>query len=295
MEFNVFRSWVYARRGSKFPKSFFQKLIVLLSSRHNRFSRYLHQRIDDHFDKKEFRFHDREFRKEDWLLKAKGIIDQYDAYLASRDDKVDFRLNPIIIVTDVPIADGFFSLTNGPIGLVSTANWKYYFKPASTLDYVLASTQRLALRMTFNSQIGSHFETKGCVWDYCQYQPDARISIFNGYICEKCSRKLAEAGLTDENIDKLQLLTSNKWLGSKSDQYSVSGILSKNYKYDLSRSTGPSGDLFTALLDALRAESAEILRTSLRWSIIIGLTLLITTRFPSVIALYKSVKESLAQ
>lgn len=294
MEFNVFRSWVYARRISKFPRTGLERLIDHLADHHNRFSNYLHKRIDEHFDKKSFNFADRSFLRENWLSKAKAILEQYDTYLVSREDAVDFRFIPTIIITDIPISDGFFSFTNGPIGLISTANWKHYFKPASALDYVLTSTQRLAVRMIFNSQIGSHFETKGCIWDYCQYQPDARISIFNGYICEQCSRKLADSGLTAEQIDKLQSLASNKWLGGKSDQYSISGILSKNYKYDLSRSTGPSGGFFTALLDGLRAEAAEIFRTSLRWSIIIAITLLITTKFPSAVTLYKSVKAALA-
>ena len=176
---------------------------------------------------------------------------------------------------------------------MSTANWKYYFKPASTLDYVLTSTQRLALRMLFNSQIGSHFETKGCIWDYCQYQSDSRISIFNGYICEDCCHKLGDAGLTREQVGDLQSLVTNNWLGAKSDQYSVSGILAKNYKYDLSRSTGPSSSLFSVILDGLREETVYIVRWSVRWSVIIVLTLFIITRFPSVVSLYESIRQVL--
>lgn len=292
-EFDVFRTWIYAERETRFPQTIIQRCVGWFASRHNRLSSVIHKRLTAYLDKCAFNFKGDTFKQDDWLLSVKRIVEQYDSYLITRSHPVDFRSIPTIVITDLSISNGFFSYTNGPLGLVSTANWKHYFKPASTLDYVLTSTQRLALRMLFNSQIDSHFETKGCIWDYCQYQPDSRISIFNGYICVDCCHKLTEVGLTHEQVDDLQSLVTNNWLGAKSDQYSISGILAKNYKYDLSRSTGPSSNFFTVILDGLREEIVYIIRWSVRWSIITVLTLFIITRFPSVVSFFESVRQVL--
>ena len=280
VEFDVFRTWIYAERETRFPSTVRERCVNWLGKWNNRLSGIIHKRLTSRLDKRAFHFNGNTFKSDIWLPSVKSIIEQYDAYLIQRPIPVDFMAVPTIVITDLPISNGFFSFSNGTIGLVSTANWKYYFKPASTLDYVLTSTQRLALRTLFNNEIGSHFETKGCIWDYCQYQSDSRISIFNGYICEDCCHKLYDAGLTREDVSDLQSLVSNSWLGAKSDQYSISGILAKNYKYDLSRSTGPSSSLFAVVLEGLRDEIVYIVRWSFRWSIVIILTLFIISKYP---------------
>ncbi len=126
-----------------------------------------------------------------WRSVCKKAISDYDTWFSKCGyNTYDAFDSPAIVITETPLKGRYISYTGENIALISAAYWKEFFAPGSALEFILAAVQRAALRLCFGTKIGSHYPTRGCLWDFHCHQPDAKISGFLGFLCETCSNGL---------------------------------------------------------------------------------------------------------
>jgi hypothetical protein len=141
------------------------------------------------------------------------------------------------------------------------------------------SVQRTSLRLLFGSIVGSHYSTRGCLWDFTCHQKDVRIASLLGFLCDTCASQL-KATIPNTEFEDINLLISNKWLGSKDDEATPSGVLSRIYSYDLSRSLGLRPEFLGAFRESLTSESAKLIGEIIKWVVILSLSLFLASHFP---------------
>jgi hypothetical protein len=274
IEYSIFHFWIYSDRALKRPAGLLDRLRNRLDVYQNAFSVWLSRKNKAKLEYAAAPLFQRPIDSGSWRKQCSEVLSAYDAWLRQRTHPVHCEGIPTIIITETPITNGYFSLSEQGIGLISTANWSKYFKPVSALDYILSAVQRLSVRLVYSDLLPSHYATKGCFWDYSQHQPDARIAILNGFICSECEQRM-KGVMDDDEVDSLRVLVSNKWLGNQSDQYSPSGMLAKIYGYDLSRATGLRAGRLSKVADAFLSELGKMLGLVIKTAVLVLVTLFI--------------------
>jgi hypothetical protein len=184
------------------------------------------------------------------------------------------------------LAGKFITYAGDDIGIVSVAFWREFFRPASALEFVLTSVQRLSLRMSFVGDIGSHYPTRGCLWDFTAHQPDVRIGSALGFLCETCMSTIRPR-LSIAEFDDFQRLIKNDWIGSRDDQGSVSGHIWKHYRYDLTRYSGLHIGFFSKTWQAIPPEAAKFFGEVAKWLAIVILSAWFLASCPATSAILK--------
>lgn len=221
------------------------------------------------------------FQHKLWYDEIKKAIEDYDNWFAnSRAPKHDYQTAPAIVITETPIAGKYMSFTQHPFGLISLAYWKAFFKPGSALEYMMCNVQRLALRLCYGA-VGSHYPTRGCIWDFDVHQPDIRISASLGLLCDTCRQRLSEAS-SEAEFGEIEGLIGNEWIGKKEDPFSVAAFLTKNYNYELRRTTGLSPSIFSSISDGMKTEGGKFFLDTLKWVLVALITILVASYFPDV-------------
>lgn len=147
------------------------------------------------------------------------------------------REGPTILVTETALEGGYFGWSDEKFAVVSTAEWKKHLVPTSLIEYALSLIQRYAVRMSLSPRVGSHYPTRGCIWDFDAHQPDAAMAHLVGYLCESCQRLVLEN--TDEDqLRELRQLLSHSWIGDVDDPGTVASTLKRAFMYDLVRTRG---------------------------------------------------------
>lgn len=139
------------------------------------------------------------------------------------------------------------------------------------------------MRLAFTEEVGSHYPTRGCLWDYDDHQPDALIAILLGHICHTCKAKLSNA-VGDATSEEFAGLVANRWLGDKSVQFSPASILAHVYNYDLSRSTGLNTNFFTRVRNSVGGELGKIVSEAIKLAAVLIITLALTAYFPGLLS-----------
>jgi hypothetical protein len=214
----------------------------------------------------------------DQVAKAVGDYDYW--FLNSGYYKYDFEQAPAIVITETPIAGKYLSYTREPFGLVSLAYWKAFFKPGSALEYMINNIQRLSLRLCYGS-VGSHWPTRGCIWDFDVHQPDIRISAWLGLLCGTCHGNL-RAATSEEEFREIENLIDNEWIGRRDDPFSVAASLAKHYNYELRRATGLSPGLFSSISLGMKTEGGKFFLDVLKWVVIALITIILASYFPDI-------------
>ena len=178
------------------------------------------------------------------------------------------------------MAGKYISICQQRLGLISLANWKEFFEPGSALEFMLTNVQRLSLRLCYGSQIGSHFPTRGCIWDFDVHQPDIRISALLGFLCITCQENLKRT-TSEAEFAQIEQLISDDWIGTRENPFSVAASLVKNYKYELRKPTGLNPGLFSSLSQSMRTEVGKFFFDILKWVLVALLTLLLASSFPA--------------
>jgi hypothetical protein len=78
----------------------------------------------------------------------------------------------------------------------------------------------------------------------------------------------------------IKSMISNDWIGSTSDLSSVASIMSKNYHYDLKRSSGLSSSLITTISNSMKTEVGKFFFDIAKVALAALATLYIATHFP---------------
>lgn len=216
-----------------------------------------------------------------WFTDVATVLNQYDSWVSARtSNKYDSNPDPAIVITETALPNNYISFCEKNVGIISAAGWKSFFRPASALEYLLTSVQRLSLRLSYGV-IGSHYPTRGCLWDYEINVPDVRISAFLGFLCETC-RNCLKKSVSPADYDEIIRLVENQWIGSKDAPSSVAGVLAKNYRYDLNRSTGLNPGFMTTITRSMQSEVGKAITDIVKWVVILLLTILVASYFPSI-------------
>lgn len=212
-----------------------------------------------------------EFNLETCFRQTKETINKYDNWVAHRSERGAnnydaLKSAPVIVVTETPLPYNFISHIGNDrqLGIVSLSGWKRYFKPASALECALAGVQKIAVALCCSSTIGFHYPTRGCLFDYAQYVQDTRIGAFLGYLCETCKKDL-ERTTSKEQYHDITRLIENKWIGRRDIDDSVAQVLSRIYRYDLSRSTGLRPRFKDEIVRSIQSESGKVF-----WAVGVG-------------------------
>lgn len=285
VQFEIYHFWIYGIKAHGLPSGRIQSFLNRYGNSSLPFSRWCDRRVRSAIDYREAPLFRSPLAHDKWFATCEQAVRNFDSWLKTKDT-YDVTECPTIIITETPIEGGFISFTNDNIGLISTAKWNSFFKPVSALDYLLFSTQRLTMRLAFTKQVGSHYPTRGCLWDYDDHQPDARIAILLGHICHTCKTKLLDAA-GEEVCEELAKLVENKWLGDKSVQFSTASILASVHRYDLSRSTGLNTSFYTRIKDSLGSELGKVISEAIKWALVLIITLAVAAYFPTVLSKIK--------
>lgn len=286
VQFEIYHYWIFGARTTK-VKNPFRRLHAWYSDRNLPLSRWLDRRYRAFLDHEKAPEFGSVISRDRWLAACRDALKSYDEWFHTLGKNYDVERCPTIIVTEAPISGGYLSLSNDDVGLVSTAKWRSYFRPVSALDYILFSVQRLTIRLSYTESVGSHYPTRGCLWDFDPHQPDARIAILLGHICRTCQSKLIAAA-NQETFDELSKLVANRWIGDKNIQFTPAATLANIHKYDLSRSTGLSTSFVSRAWDSVSAEVGKVIVEGLKWAAVLTIGLALAAYFPDVLKKIKS-------
>jgi hypothetical protein len=164
---------------------------------------------------------------------------------------------PTIVLTETLLYATYISHFSGSIGVVSLAPWKKDLSPPSALDFILHSTQRLALRLALGTDLHWHYPTRACLFDLTARLSDLKSGILVGYICAECEKALTNS-ISVQEFEHLRRLTSRLWLGKVEEAGSVASSLKRVFGYDLSTTKGLQLSIVDRFLELLwSAESAK--------------------------------------
>ena len=283
LQFEVYHFWAYEVTAHG-PLKGTKGRIVSFSeeSFHSRSVRYLERKYRQELDLRAAPEFSSELSSKTWQQACENAISAHDAWLnASRYPLSDAgAAAPAIVITETPLRGRFISYCTGNFAVHSAANWKDFFGPAAGLEYILTEVQRLSLRLAFGPGIGSHYPTRGCLWDFHMHQPDSRISSFLGFLCDTCLARLQSTAQPFE-VSEVKRLLTNSWIGSETDPSSVAGILKKNYKYSLTRSTSLNPGILAPIGESLKSEFGKFVMEILKWVLIILAGLVLLAYFPA--------------
>lgn len=282
-QFEIHHFWIYSRKSQGPLGGWRNSKLEIIQGRYERFVPWLVRKYRTLLDLRaapDFRNY---FDEDSWIVPAKQAVDSYDHWVSNRQaNHFDSIPAPTILITETNFRDHYISFCGNDIAVISIAEWKQFFKPASALEFILTSVQRLSLRLWYGPAIGSHYPTRGCLWDYAINVPDVKISSFLGYLCETCRTALRHSLGPTEYREIIQLI-ENKWTGDSESASSVAGVLAKIYKYDLSRSTGLNPGIIRFILGFMRAEIGRATIDILKWVVILLITIALASCFPSIV------------
>jgi hypothetical protein len=190
---------------------------------------------------------------------ARSCIARHDEWLKCQPPDYgnwSIRYGPAVIVTETPIQGRYLSVVGEDVAVITIAEWDRRFAPPSVLEFVLSNVQRAAIRMLLTTKIGSHYPTRGCVWDFTATVEDARISVSSGYLCGTCREAVRDA-LDEEEVRQLEVFLRNDWVGTLRDNTSVASDLKRIFGYDLSRTRGLSPSFGEKLWESIRTKAIE--------------------------------------
>jgi hypothetical protein len=217
-----------------------------------------------------------------WYIPVKATLDRHDKWLHEGGyNPYDCVPAPSIIITETPLAGGYLSFCQNDVAVISVAQWDENYAPPSAAEFVLSSVQRVALRLCFGRMIGSHYPTRGCIWDFNVHQPDARIGLSLGWLCRTCMMQL-KTQASDSEIAEIEKLLIGDWIGRKNDPGSVSSTLAHLYSFDLARTKGLSPGFWSFLPQTAISELTKAAIDVAKWVAILLLTVFVASHFPNI-------------
>lgn len=169
---------------------------------------------------------------------------------------------PTVIVTETPLAEGYVGWSTGDVAIASVGEWRKGFTPPSLLEFILDQVQRYALRLTINDRVGSHYPTRGCVWDFDANIEDARLSPLVGYLCDSCKQLIAEQ-VSPTELEQIHALLAHKWIGKTDEPGTVASNLKRIFGYDLARTRGLSAGFLDQVREAASSEFVKLIAAAI--------------------------------
>jgi hypothetical protein len=251
IEFSVHHHWLSARHSNA---GFWTKRLESLAERSwlsRRIRRWAYGKFTARIDLAKAPTWRRELGSEGWAKKASELIADHDEWWKTRPPEYggrDDHAVSTVIVTETLLHGAYYASARGDVAVITLANWGP-FAPPSALEYVLSRIQRYSTFIAFSSPVGSHYSTKGCIWDFDANVEDVRAGILTGFICEQCRNDLSKS-LNGAQLDDINRLIKHEWIGRVDEPGSVASNLRSIYGYDLSRMQGLNSSLFSDLIQA---------------------------------------------
>jgi hypothetical protein len=105
--------------------------------------------------------------------------------LAKRVCRYKYPDELIVIICDTKLEDDdLFYSADGDLAIITTYGWTRRFSPYSLQTY-LAHTLANAI-MSFHVDTPMHYETRGCLGDYCENKKDINIGLAKCDYCAEC-------------------------------------------------------------------------------------------------------------
>ena len=107
----------------------------------------------------------------------------------------------IIGITKRPLDNNWFSDVNAnySVALISTDSSEIYSPPFRIEDYLKSEILLSILLILSKMNIG-HYETRGCLFDFCENKKDIVVKLHSGSICADCKARLMYYGVTEEML-----------------------------------------------------------------------------------------------
>lgn len=277
IEFEVVHHWIYGNTIQP-KKSLSEKTAWWLSEQLPR-ADFINRWICKKLDLRAAPLFRTQLTHTGWFGVVKNAVENYDRWFAKCGyNKFDTTPQPTIVITETPFEGGYLGYSQEDIAVVSLAKWEKFFKPGSALEYILGSVQRYSLRLIYKN-IGSHYATRGCIWDFDVHQPDNRIAAYMGIMCETCRNSLSSTASSIE-LEDVEKLITNEWIGSNDTPTSSSANLRKIFRYSLRRSTGLHPGIIESLSQGMRTELGKFFLDILKVLLAALGTLYIASKFP---------------
>ncbi len=279
VEFEVAHHWIY---GSHLPpKNRFERNADRIAKKYPWFERFnfLQRRYFNILDLRAAPYFKNALTHQGWYDTVSTAVQNYDDWFATSGyRKFDSSFQKTIVITETAFEGGYLGYCRTDHAVLCLANWKIFFSPGSALEFILGSVQRYALRFTYGA-IGSHYVTKGCIWDFDVHQPDTRIAAYLGHLCSTCRTSLSGITTTDQ-MQKIEKLIRNDWVGLNDSPSSVSSVLRKIYRYPLHRSAGLNPSFIESISQGMKTELGKFVIDILKIVLAALGTLYIASQFP---------------
>lgn len=285
VQFEIHHFWLYSQDAGGTLKSRWHRLHAFLDDHFGWDITWLERRARAKLDIRGATDFAIPLTIDNWYAAVQKAVSNYDEDVKNRSpnrNNFDSKPGPSIVITETPLENHFISFADHELAIISAGEWKKFFKPASALEYILTSVQRMALRLSFDPMIKSHYPTRACVFDYSRNQPDFRHTIFLGFICETCRNSLRNS-VTLEELRQIDALVENRWIGESTSPSSIAFYLSKIYRYEISRATGLNPGFFGFFRQQLQTGFGQALTFIAKWVVITVMSALAVALFPSLV------------
>jgi hypothetical protein len=256
-EFSVQHYWVYAAQNLTIPLRL--KAFNSWSGCRLPFRKWAFGKYTTGLDLRKAPLFRTEMDSRDFSPHIAQLLQGHDAWFRSLPSSYggrDYFDGSTIVVTETPFKGAYFASAEGKVAIISVAHWQS-FSPPSVLEFVLRMVQRYTARIAFAQTVGSHYSTRGCIWDFDANVYDAKITTAVSFICAQCDAALSQA-LPTEKSDALRKLVDHKWIGRIEDTGSIGSNLRRIFQYDLARTTGLSPGFFDRVRDIGSAQLAAL-------------------------------------
>jgi predicted nucleotide-binding protein len=111
-----------------------------------------------------------------------------------------------VFITSAPLADDWFSHTEGGVSLISTADWMRLYSPPHLDCFILFELALIAFIQSCDlgeSDLRPHQEDVGCFFDHCEQKTNIRWKMRCGYICGAHQELYRQFGGADASLAAL--------------------------------------------------------------------------------------------
>ena len=140
-----------------------------------------------------------------------STISTIDFFNCAMDKMRELRTVKYLIgLTALPFDNNYFSEVDPQYqsALISIDQSEVYSPPFKIEDYLKSELLLSILLMLTKINIG-HYDTRGCLFDFCQDKKDIVIKLHSGSICADCKARLIYYGISDEDIVSSQKILWN--------------------------------------------------------------------------------------
>lgn len=126
-----------------------------------------------------------------------------ETFFSNSKDKIDSvqEINYIIGITQKELDNNFFSDAddNYKIAIISLHESELYSPPFKIEEYLKSEILLSIMLILAKMNIG-HYDTLGCLFDFCKNKKDIVVKLHSGSICADCKARLMYYGLTEAEL-----------------------------------------------------------------------------------------------